>query len=181
QPAGVVLQFHEGAGHWSAGGVVDDALDRASLVCRVGRRRGEQQGCNSCSQNPTNVEAFHCALPRAQPTTLTDRVGPSRGRSLMHVGCRFEGHAGRGAMDCERSRAMRRGAAHCSGMLASRITFAHFSVSSTMKVSNSAGDIGFGTLPSSARCALMSASASAALICLLRVVMISGGVFFGAP
>ncbi len=44
---------------------------------------------------------------------------------------------------------------HCSLMLAARITLAHFSVSSTMSFSNSAGDIGAGTLPRSARRALI--------------------------
>src|SRR5215472_7170447 len=49
-------------------------------------------------------------------------------------------------------------------MLAARITLAHFSVSSTTIFSNSAGDIGIGTLPSSARRALIFSSARAAFI-----------------
>src|SRR5712671_7434651 len=77
----------------------------------------------------------------------------------------------------------RRGAchAHCSGMLASRITLAHFSVSSTIYFSNSAGDIGVGKLPRSARRALMVGSARAAFISLLSLSTISAGVFLGAP
>src|SRR5262245_38310276 len=50
-----------------------------------------------------------------------------------------------------------------------------------MYVSNSAGDIGLGTLPSSARRALMAESARPALISLLSSVTISGGVPLGAP
>ena len=58
---------------------------------------------------------------------------------------------------------------------------AHFVVSSAMYFSNSGGDIGFGTLPSSARRALMVGSASAALLSLLSKATISAGVPLGAP
>src|SRR5262245_6039072 len=71
--------------------------------------------------------------------------------------------------------------AHCSGILASRITLPHFAVSCAMNVSNSAGDIGIGMLPTSASRALICSSASAALISLLSMATISAGVFLGAP
>src|SRR5262249_57101601 len=66
-------------------------------------------------------------------------------------------------------------------MLAARITLPHFSVSSAMSFSNSAGDIGIGTLPSSARRALIFSAARAALISLVSVTPISSDVPFVAP
>src|SRR5215831_15096761 len=65
-------------------------------------------------------------------------------------------------------------------MLAARITFPHFSVSCAMNWLNSAGVIGIGKPPRSARRALVFGSARAPLTCLLSVWMISAGVFFGA-
>src|SRR5262249_60953865 len=62
-----------------------------------------------------------------------------------------------------------------------RTTLAHFSVSSTTSLPNSAGEPESGVRPKSARRALMSGSASAAPISLLSVSMISWGVFLGAP
>ena len=67
-------------------------------------------------------------------------------------------------------------------MPAALITLAHLAMSSAIILPNSAGVIGgSGVAPRpSSRC-WMVASATAALICLLSVAMISGGVPFGAP
>src|SRR6516164_5114381 len=74
-----------------------------------------------------------------------------------------------------------RPAAHWSLILAARITLAHFSVSSAMSLPKSASVIGIGTLPRSARRALMLGSGRAALISLLSFSTISTGVPFDAP
>src|SRR5262249_18116396 len=66
-------------------------------------------------------------------------------------------------------------------MLAARTTLPHFSVSSAMNFSNAAVEVGNTMLPRSANRAFMTGLASAALISLLSVPMISAGVFFGAP
>ena len=66
-------------------------------------------------------------------------------------------------------------------MLAVRITFAHFSVSSAMNLPKSAGVIGIGTPPNSASLVLSLGSARPALISLLSRSMMSTGVLLGAP
>jgi hypothetical protein len=65
---------------------------------------------------------------------------------------------------------------HSTLMLAARITFAHFSVSSPTNFSNSAGGIGIGTAPKSARLALNFGSARVAPVSLLSLSMTSAGV-----
>ena len=65
-------------------------------------------------------------------------------------------------------------------MPAARITLPHFSVNSTTNLPNSAGEFAKGSAPKSTRRALNLGSASAALTSLLRIAMISGGVFAGA-
>jgi hypothetical protein len=60
-------------------------------------------------------------------------------------------------------------------------TLPHFSVYSTMNLPNSAGELANGSMPKSTSRALNAASASAELTCLLRIAVISGGVFAGAP
>src|SRR5262245_30919909 len=66
-------------------------------------------------------------------------------------------------------------------MLAARITFAHFSVSSAMNLPNSAGESARGPAPRSASRALILGSARPALISLFSFSTISAGVAFGAP
>ena len=61
-------------------------------------------------------------------------------------------------------------------MLAARITFAHFSVSSTISLPKSAGEPGSVAAPMSTNRALIFASESPALISLLSLSMISAGV-----
>src|SRR5215831_1870576 len=65
-------------------------------------------------------------------------------------------------------------------MLAAGITLAHFSVSSATNLPKSAGDPPDTVAPRSARRVLIPASARAALISLLSLSVISGGVFLGA-
>src|SRR5262245_12061197 len=65
-------------------------------------------------------------------------------------------------------------------MLAVRITLAHFSVSPTMSLPNSAGEPAITWLPISARRAFIIESARPALIVLLSKSTISTGVFLGA-
>src|SRR5262245_36145604 len=70
---------------------------------------------------------------------------------------------------------------HSALMLAARITFAHFSVSSAMSLAKSAGEPGSGVPPRSASRALILGSARPALISLLSLSTISTGVSLGAP
>src|SRR5262245_17824352 len=70
---------------------------------------------------------------------------------------------------------------HSGLMLADRITFPHFSVSSAQSFPNSVGDSGVGTLPNSASLALIFGSARPALISPLSFSTISLGVSLGAP
>ena len=65
-------------------------------------------------------------------------------------------------------------------MPAARITFAHFSLSSTTSFPKSAGEPGSTVPPRSASRAFTLGSASAALISLLSLSTISAGVAFGA-
>src|SRR6266852_4401814 len=75
-----------------------------------------------------------------------------------------------------------RDASTYSGLIpAVRITLPHLSVSSAMNLPNSAGVIGSGVPPKSARRALSVGSVSTALIALLSLSMTSAGVFLGAP
>jgi len=62
-----------------------------------------------------------------------------------------------------------------------KITFAHFSVYSTINLPNSAGELANVSAPKLAMRALKLGSASPALISLLSFSMISVGVFLGAP
>src|SRR5262245_42404521 len=66
-------------------------------------------------------------------------------------------------------------------MLAVRISFAYFSVSSVMSFPKSAGESASTSPPTSASRAFSLGSASAALISLLSLSTISAGVFRGAP
>src|SRR6516162_1155799 len=70
---------------------------------------------------------------------------------------------------------------HSGLMFANLITLAHFSVSSAMKLPNSAGVIGMGTPPRSASRAFILESASTTLISLFSVSTILAGVFLGTP
>src|SRR5262249_3275025 len=72
--------------------------------------------------------------------------------------------------------------ARYSGLiLAARITWAHFPVSSAISVPKSAGEPASVVPPRAASCPLIFGSASSALISLLSVSTISAGVFLGAP
>src|SRR5262249_60362276 len=64
---------------------------------------------------------------------------------------------------------------HSALMLAARITFAHFSVSSAMNLPKSAGVIDFGTLPMPANCVINLGSARAASIASWSLSMIAAG------
>src|SRR5262249_48055653 len=69
-----------------------------------------------------------------------------------------------------------------SGLMpADLTTFAHFSVSSSMSLPKSAGELAIAMAPKSASLVLILGSTSAALISLLSRSMISTGVFLGAP
>src|SRR5262245_61916507 len=65
-------------------------------------------------------------------------------------------------------------------MLAARITFAHFAVSSATNFAKSAGELASGVPPNSISRVLTLGSASAALISAFNLFMISCGVFPGA-
>src|SRR4029077_1985031 len=70
---------------------------------------------------------------------------------------------------------------HSGLMLAARITLAHFSVSSAISFSKSAGESASAAPRRAASRALILGSARPALISLLSLSTISGGVAFGAP
>src|SRR5215831_1040239 len=70
---------------------------------------------------------------------------------------------------------------HSGLMLAPRITFAHFAVSSAMSFSKSGGEPLNTVPPCSTSRALIIGSATAALICLLSFSTISADVLLGAP
>src|SRR5262245_34768711 len=70
---------------------------------------------------------------------------------------------------------------HSALMLAARITLPHFSVSSAMCLPKSAGEPGSTVPPRSARRAFSLGSTRPALISLLSLSIICGGVFLGAP
>jgi hypothetical protein len=69
---------------------------------------------------------------------------------------------------------------HSILMLAARITFPHFSVSSAMSLPKSAGEPESTEPPSSVMRALIVGSTRARLISLFSFSMMSAGVFFGA-
>src|SRR6478672_239795 len=70
-----------------------------------------------------------------------------------------------------------------SGLIpANLITLVHFSIFSAMNLANSFGELGgTATTPRAANLCWMFGSSTAALVCLLSVAMISGGVPLGAP
>src|SRR5262249_31099066 len=70
---------------------------------------------------------------------------------------------------------------HSALMPANLITLPHFSVSSAMSLLKSAGEQAIAVPPRSAIRALILGFTSAALISMLSLLMISGGVFLGAP
>src|SRR6516165_7966573 len=72
---------------------------------------------------------------------------------------------------------------HHSGLMpANLITLVHLSIFSAMNLANSSGEFGgTATAPRSANRCLMCGSSTAALVCLLSVAMISGGVPVGTP
>src|SRR5262249_36639165 len=71
--------------------------------------------------------------------------------------------------------------AHCSSMLAARITLPHFSVSSPINLPKSAGVVGIGVPPKSSIRAFIFGSTRALLVSLLSFSTMSAGVFLGAP
>src|SRR5262245_3855165 len=71
--------------------------------------------------------------------------------------------------------------AYSALILAARIIFPHFAVSSAMDLPKSAGEPGITSALSSANRALILGSERPALISLLSLAMISAGVLRGAP
>src|SRR5262249_7927103 len=69
---------------------------------------------------------------------------------------------------------------HCGLILAARMTFAHFAVSSATNFVKAAGELANGVPPSSANRSLIFGSASAAFISVFSLSMMSEDVFFGA-
>src|SRR5215510_2769123 len=71
---------------------------------------------------------------------------------------------------------------HSGLMPANLITLVHLSIFSAMNLATSSGEFGdTATAPRSASRCLMLGSSTAALVCLLSVAMISGGVPLGTP
>ena len=65
-------------------------------------------------------------------------------------------------------------------IFAARMTLPHFSFSAAMNVPNSTGEVAKAVSPQSAIVCLILGSARPALIALLSISMIAGGVSFGA-
>src|SRR5262249_60293335 len=74
-----------------------------------------------------------------------------------------------------------RNCCHCGLMLAATITLPHFLVSSEMSLPKSAGEPGSTVAPRLASRAWKLVSARLALTCVFNLLMISAGVFLGAP
>src|SRR5215469_16073023 len=70
---------------------------------------------------------------------------------------------------------------YCGLILAARTTLPHFSVSAARCLPNSTRDVGYGTEPIWTIFALRPGSARPALISVLSLSRISGGVAAGAP
>jgi hypothetical protein len=70
---------------------------------------------------------------------------------------------------------------HYGLMLAAKITLPHFMVSSAISLAKSAGEPGSTVAPRLASRAWKLASARLALTCVFNLLMISAGVFLGAP
>src|SRR5262245_27383298 len=70
---------------------------------------------------------------------------------------------------------------HSGLILAARITLPHFMVSSAISLAKSAGEPGSTVAPRLASRAWKLASARLALTCVFNLLMISAGVFLGAP
>src|SRR3954468_18890728 len=70
---------------------------------------------------------------------------------------------------------------HCALMPTNLITLPHFSVSSAISLPKSEGVLASGVEPKSMNRAMSLGSVRPALIALLRLSIISGGVFLGAP
>src|ERR1700730_3592756 len=71
---------------------------------------------------------------------------------------------------------------HCGLMPANLITLVHLSMFSAMNLANSSGEFGAtATAPRSANRCLMFGSSTAALVSLLSMAIISGGVPLGTP
>src|SRR5262249_59208585 len=85
----------------------------------------------------------------------------------------------RGTDDMDRRQPMAQ--SYSALMLAARITFPQVSVYLATKLPKSADELANGSSPKSTSRALNVGSARAALTCLLRIAMISGAVFAGAP
>src|SRR5215831_2235698 len=70
---------------------------------------------------------------------------------------------------------------HYGLMLAAKITLPHFMVSSAISLAKSAGEPGSTVAPRLASRAWKLASARLALTCVFNLLMVSAGVFLGAP
>src|SRR5262249_16388424 len=70
---------------------------------------------------------------------------------------------------------------HYGLILAAKITLPHFMVSSAISLARSAGEPGSTVAPRLASRAWKLASARLALTCVFNLLMISAGVFLGAP
>src|SRR5262245_23046796 len=105
-----------------------------------------------------------------------------------HLRAHYRGklvRAGRGTEEPRiwfRKRRRERAPDHCGLMPANLITLVHLSIFSPMNFANSSGEFGgTATAARSANRCLMFGSSTAALVCLLSVAMISGGVRIARP
>src|SRR6516225_6398537 len=133
----------------------------------------DRQRCLRCRQ--AGRRQRHCQEQGLRPRETRDRRQRGRARGQMQKFAAGKFHS---ALPDGRRSASRH---HSSLLFAARITLPHFSISSVMSFPKSAGEPGSGVLPKLASREFIFGSAKAALTSLLSLLMISVGVFLGAP
>src|SRR6516165_5816032 len=133
----------------------------------------DRQRCLRCRQ--AGRRQRHCQEQGLRPRETRDRRQRGRARGQMQKFAAGKFHSA--LLDGRRSASRH----HSSLLFAARITLPHFSISSVMSFPKSAGEPGSGVLPKLASREFIFGSAKAALTSLLSLLMISVGVFLGAP
>src|SRR6476620_598780 len=143
-----------------------------SGACRLGVRTRPFGDVGSMSGLPESGSRSALLRCRKSGTSDTGPATPSPWRTGRGIRDRAEGNLWNGESPSP-----------YSGLMpANLITLVHFSIFSAMHLANSFGELG-GTAntPRAANLCWMFGSSTAALVCLLSVAMISGGVPLGAP
>src|SRR5215831_213887 len=154
-------------------------LQNSRHVELVRAYRLEQSGWRFESSGPPRTPALHEICPpntREFAQAHRPTFESLRGKVVWGVS-RSAGNARPETRFCKPTRDR----PHSALMFAARITLPHFSVSSAINLTKSAGEPGSTVPPKSANRAFILGSARAALISALSLLTISAGVFLGAP